>query len=66
MDLNGKLVDRNAKYDPEYLNKILKTMIYVEEMDSILLKVKGQGKDNFNLQVKSHFIWLLLEKEHVL
>jgi hypothetical protein len=25
------------------MNKILKAMIYVDEMDAILLKVKGQG-----------------------
>lgn len=42
-DLDGQLLDRNVKFDLPYMNKILKAMIYVDEMDSILLKVKGQG-----------------------
>ena len=43
-DLEGQLLDKTIKYDLDYLNKILRAMIYVDEMDSILLKVKGQGK----------------------
>jgi len=42
-DLDGKLVDTKVKYDADLMCKILKKMIYVDEMDSILLKVKGQG-----------------------
>jgi hypothetical protein len=36
-------LDKKIKYDPVYLAKILRTMIFVDEMDAILLKVKGQG-----------------------
>lgn len=43
MDLDGNLLDRNLAFDPVYLAKILRTMIFVDEMDTILLKVKGQG-----------------------
>jgi hypothetical protein len=43
IDLDGNLLDRNLHFDPAYLTKILKTMVFVDEMDSILLKVKGQG-----------------------
>lgn len=43
MDLEGNLIDKNYKHDPVLLTKILKTMIFVDEMDDILLKVKGQG-----------------------
>lgn len=43
IDLDGKLVNHEVKYNTEELVKILKTMIFVDEMDSILLKVKGQG-----------------------
>jgi TPP-dependent pyruvate/acetoin dehydrogenase alpha subunit len=46
-DLDGKLINKNIKYDSEQLIKILKTMIFVDEMDDILLKVKGQGKISF-------------------
>jgi hypothetical protein len=42
-DLDGKLVNSNVKYNKEELLKVLKTMIFVDEMDDILLKVKGQG-----------------------
>lgn len=45
-DLDGKLLDKKVKFDLDYMNKILKTMIYIDEMDTILLKVKGQGSDN--------------------
>jgi hypothetical protein len=31
------------------MNKILKAMIYIDEMDSILLKVKAQGKISIKL-----------------
>lgn len=41
--MDGKLLDKTVKYDLDYMNKILKAMIYVDEMDAILLKVKGQG-----------------------
>ncbi len=43
IDLQGNLLDSKFKYDTAELTKILKTMIFVDEMDSILLKVKGQG-----------------------
>ena len=43
MDLDGNIVDKNVKYDPKYMEEILKKMIYVDEMDDILLKVKAQG-----------------------
>lgn len=43
IDLEGKLLDKKVKYDADELAKILKTMIFVEEMDSMLLKIKGQG-----------------------
>lgn len=46
MDLEGNLLDKSITFDPAYLAKILRTMIFVDEMDSILLKVKGQGKAN--------------------
>lgn len=42
-DLQGKLLNKNIKYDCDHLAQILKTMIFVDEMDDILLKVKGQG-----------------------
>lgn len=42
-DLDGKLINKKIKYDTDELVKILKTMIFVDEMDDILLKVKGQG-----------------------
>ena len=42
-DLEGKLLDSKIKYDLHYLNKILKSMIYIDEMDVMLLKVKAQG-----------------------
>lgn len=42
-DLEGKLLDKSIKYDLDYMHKILRAMIYIDEMDSILLKVKGQG-----------------------
>lgn len=47
-DLEGRLVNKDIKYDTEMLNKILRTMIFVDEMDDILLKVKGQGKSLCN------------------
>ena len=43
IDLDGNLVDDKLTFDPAYLSKILRTMIFVDEMDTILLKVKGQG-----------------------
>ena len=43
IDLDGNLLDKKIGYDVAYLTKILKTMIFVDEMDDILLKVKGQG-----------------------
>lgn len=52
--MDGKLLDNKVKFDTDYLNKILKAMIYVDEMDSVLLKVKAQGM-RFSLpKVKSH------------
>lgn len=54
-DLDGKLVNKNIKYDCDELAKILKTMIFVDEMDDILLKVKGQGS-SIIIQAKSLFI----------
>jgi methyl coenzyme M reductase beta subunit len=41
--LDGKLINKKIKYNCDELAKILKTMIFVDEMDDILLKVKGQG-----------------------
>jgi hypothetical protein len=29
-DLDGHLLDKTIKFDPDYLNKILKAMIYVD------------------------------------
>jgi hypothetical protein len=43
MDLDGNLLDSSLVWDGGYLARILRTMIFVDEMDSILLKVKGQG-----------------------
>lgn len=43
IDLNGQLIVKNHIYDTKLLVKILKTMIFVDEMDSVLLRVKGQG-----------------------
>ena len=53
IDLDGNLLDRNVQFDAAYLAKILKTMIFVDEMDSILLKVKGQGTSS-PIQERSH------------
>ena len=47
LDLEGKLLDKNHAYDTSYLLKILKSMIFVDEMDNVLLKVKSQGKISF-------------------
>jgi len=49
------LLDKTIKYDPTYLSKVLKTMLFVDEMDTILLKVKGQGI-YFDMKVKYHSI----------
>jgi hypothetical protein len=46
MDLDGNLLDRTLSFDAVYLAKILRTMIFVDEMDTILLKVKGQGTES--------------------
>lgn len=43
MGLDGLLLDKKFVYDPQLLTKILKTMIFVDEMDTVLLKVKSQG-----------------------
>ena len=43
IDLNGHLLVKDHTYDTKLLAKILKTMIFVDEMDSVLLRVKGQG-----------------------
>jgi hypothetical protein len=48
-DLDGKLLDHSVKFDLDHMNKILKAMIYIDEMDSILLKVKAQGKISIKL-----------------
>lgn len=42
-DLEGQLLDKNHQYDTALLLKMLKAMIFVDEMDSILLKIKSQG-----------------------
>lgn len=44
IDLEGNLLVKDHKYDTKLLLKILKTMIFVDEMDALLLKVKSQGK----------------------
>jgi hypothetical protein len=59
IDLDGNLLDKRLQYDAAYLNKILKTMIFVDEMDDLLLKVKAQGSIFFT-QVKYPSIWPLL------
>ena len=43
IDLQGELVGKKADVDSKLLNRIYRTMIYTEEMDTILLKAKGQG-----------------------
>ena len=43
IDLDGNLLDKNVKYDIDKLVKVLKTMIFVDQMDALLLKVKSQG-----------------------
>ena len=43
LDLNGQLQVKDHVYDTKFLLKILKTMIFVDEMDTIFLRVKGQG-----------------------
>lgn len=43
IDLDGKLLKSSHTYDTNLLVRILKKMIFVDEMDSILLKVKSQG-----------------------
>lgn len=43
IDLDGKLLKNSHSYDTGLLVQILKKMIFVDEMDSILLKVKSQG-----------------------
>lgn len=43
IDLNGQLLVKDHIYDTNLLVKILKTIIFVDEMDNTLLKVKGQG-----------------------
>jgi hypothetical protein len=55
IDLDGKLLDNKITYDLAELTKVLKTMIFVDEMDTILLKVKGQGT-RYATQEKYHFI----------
>jgi len=42
-------LDKTLKFDLDYFNKILKAIIYIDEMDTILLKVKGQGKYIYDL-----------------
>lgn len=54
IDLEGQLIDKKFTYDAQLLAKILKNMIFVDEMDSILLKVKSQGKLR-STQEKYHF-----------
>ncbi len=60
LDLEGKLLDKNHAYDTSYLLKILKSMIFVDEMDNVLLKVKSQGKVAY-IQEKFPFTWPPLE-----
>lgn len=52
VDLEGQLLDKNHQYDSALLLKILKAMIFVDEMDSILLKIKSQGRP-YSTQAKS-------------
>jgi len=54
IDLNGQLLVKDHIYDTKLLVKILKTMIFVDEMDSVLLRVKGQGKSDI-IKVKYPF-----------
>ena len=51
MDLEGNLLDKNLIIDTELHTKVLRKMIFVDEMDSILLKVKSQGNHAL-IQVK--------------
>jgi len=53
IDLQGDLVGKKANIDGRLLNRIYRTMIYTEEMDTILLKAKGQGNSVF-IQVRFH------------
>jgi hypothetical protein len=46
IDLEGKLVGKRVAIDPKILNRVYRTMIYTDEMDTILLKAKGQGISN--------------------
>ena len=55
MDLDGQLLIKDFKYDTELLTRVLKKMIFVDEMDTILLKVKSQGTF-VNTQEKYPFI----------
>lgn len=43
------MLDKKVKFDLAHLNKILKAIIYIDEMDTILLKVKGQGNSIYYL-----------------
>lgn len=48
IDLEGNPIgnDKQAEsIDKALLNRIYEKMIYTEEMDTILLKAKGQGKE---------------------
>jgi methyl coenzyme M reductase beta subunit len=44
MDLEGRLLNKDIKFDCDELAKILKAMIVIEEVDKYLLKIKNQGK----------------------
>mgnify|MGYP006897111794 CR=1 FL=1 len=43
IDLDGNLLIKDFKYDTDLLVRVLKKMIFVDEMDVLLLKVKSQG-----------------------
>lgn len=47
MDLDGRLLVPSHQFDGPLLARILRTMIFVDEMDSVLLKVKSQGTYGF-------------------
>ena len=55
IDLDGQLQVKDHVYDTKLLLKMLKTMIFVDEMDTILLRVKGQG-NSVDIKVKFHSI----------
>ncbi len=44
IDLEGNTVAKVPEIDKKTVNKIYRQMIYTEEMDTVLLQAKGQGR----------------------